>query len=127
MNEDDLGEMRREVERIKHRLDDIGHIQAFQVRASGEAKEEILKFFAGKVGQTRAKLYLEVDGSRSVSEIAEAIDDVSESTASRRLSDMYEYGLIGSDTERGAKVYHHTVLERALKLTKALEDRAYDS
>lgn len=125
-SEDDIHEMRRELERIKDRVDQIGHIQAQQVKADGEMLDWLLDFFEGKGGSTRAAIYLAVDGNRGVREIGEAAG-VDKGHASRTLKRMEEYGMLGSQIVAGAKVYHRSFLAKELHLHRRLEKLAYNS
>lgn len=118
--EDDLRELRREVERIKDRIDDIGHIQALQMRADAANKEHILKYFEGRGGDSKARIYLAADGSRSVSEIAREVG-LDQGQVTRKCQEMYEHGLLGWHADGTSKCYHKTVIERALRLSRDLE------
>lgn len=117
--EDDLRELRREVERIKDRVDDMGHIQALQVRANPDVEELILEYFSGPGGQNRAKIYLAADGTKGVTEIAEEVD-VATGLATMRCQEMHRLGLLGWEPVGNSKHYHKTVIERALNLSRKL-------
>ena len=114
VQEDDLRAMRREIERLKDKVDDIGHIQAQQVKADGKVRANELNLLTNR---TRAQLYLEVDGKRSVTELAQAVGK-HKSTASTHLSTMYEEGIVGADDVKGERVYKKNNLERALNLSR---------
>lgn len=120
VQEDDVREIRREVERIKDRIDDIGHIQALQVRADGNAKKLVLDYFSGPGGKNRARIYLAADGTKGVTEIADELD-VAAGLVTMRGQEMYERGLLGWESVGNTKVYHKTVVERALNLSRELE------
>lgn len=126
VHEDDVREIRREVERIKDRIDDIGHIQALQVRADPEARKLVLAYFSGSGGRNRARIYLAADGTKGVSEIAVELG-VAQGLVTMRCQEMYERGLLGWEAVGNSKVYHKTVIERALNLSRELESVAFDT
>jgi hypothetical protein len=125
-NPDDLREIRREIERIKDRIDDIGHIQALQVRALGEVKKLVLSYFSGPGATNKARIYLAADGSRSVSEIA-AYVEINQGYVTRKCQEMFKLGLLGWQSHGRNKCYHKTIVERALHLSSDLESIADDS
>lgn len=124
--EDDMRELRLEVERIKDRVDDMGHIQALQVRANPDVEQLILDYFSGSGGQNRAKIYLAADGTKGVREIAKAAG-VSTGLVTMRCQEMHRLGLLGWEPAGNSKHYHKTVIERALHLSRKLESIANGS
>lgn len=126
VQEDDIQELRREVERIKDRIDDIGHIQALQVRALGDIKELVLDYFSGLGGKNRARIYLAADGTKGVTEIAKEVG-VAQGLVTMRCQELYDLGLLGWESDGNTKYYHKTVIERALNLSKELKSIAVDS
>lgn len=124
--EDDVREMRREIERIKDRVDQIAHVQAQQVKAEGQVEEYILEYFAGARGRKRAQIFLAADGRRGVTEIAVLVN-VGNATASRSLKRMEELGILGSFWKEGSKSYHQTALARELHLQRRIKKIADSS
>ena len=126
VDEDNLLAVRREVERIKDRLDDIGHIQLLEVRTRKEVRDHVMAFFVGAAGRTRASVYLAADGKLGVRGIASAVG-VDFSHVAKICKSMQELGLLGSEGIGSRKVYYKTALEDAFHITKALKRLANDT
>lgn len=124
VQEDDVREMRREIERIKNAVDDISHIQAQQAKADPRFMQSVLKVLSKT--KARVKIYLQVNGKRSVTEVAKAAG-VDVSTASRHLAALYDEGIIGAEDVKGERVYRTNNLERALNLSREVKKIADDS
>ncbi len=66
-------ETAKDVKEIKHRVKSIDNFQAFQLRAQKESVlSEIMDFFGNS--KRKAEVFLEVNGEKSVSEIASNLD-----------------------------------------------------
>lgn len=124
--EDDVREIRRELERVRDQIDDIKNIQALQVRAMGDIRELVLDYFSGRGGENKAKIYLAANGERSVTEIADKVG-VSKGYVTRKCKEMHDLGLLGWEPHGNSKLYHPTVIERALHLSNDLKSDVLDS
>jgi hypothetical protein len=125
VDEDDLRELRREVEAIRDDVSDMSHIQSLQVRADGRVAAEAIKYFDSGTTRTKVTIYLAVDGKRSVGEIAEMVER-HHSRVTRYGQEMEVLGILGSSTRQGRKIFRHTQLERAIQLSTLLKARAVD-
>jgi hypothetical protein len=125
VDEDDLREMRREVEEIRDEVADMSHIQSLQVRADGRVESLVLRYFESGATETKVAIYLAVDGKRSSAEIA---DEVGRHAAqvTRYGNQMIERGILGVSWVNGRKVLRYTRLERTIHLRRRLQALADD-
>lgn len=119
IEEDDLREMRREVEEIRDKVADMSHIQGLQVRADGRVEELVMAYFQEGATETKVRIYLAADGKRSSAEIAEIVER-HPSQVTRYGNEMIQWGILGVSWIKSTKVLRHTRLERTIHLTRQL-------
>lgn len=127
VEEDDLREVRREIEEIRDEVTDINHVQSLLARADERVIDLVLDYFRSGATETKVKFYLAVDDTRSASEIAEevGVDPAQISRYGREMTSQH-WGILGVRWEGGRKIYHHTTLERAFNLSVLLRDLVSD-
>jgi DNA-binding transcriptional ArsR family regulator len=105
-----------EVNYIKNKVDSIEKIQILNLRSNHALKEEYVTLFKSEKGLF--SVYKAVDGIRTQRDIV-STTALSEATVSRKLSTLFQYGLIEIKAIDGSKkIYQHTVAEKAFGLTK---------
>lgn len=127
VEEDDLREIRREMEEIRDDVSDINHVQSLLARADERVMDLVLGYFQSGATETKVKFYLAADDERSASEIAEevGIDPAQISRYGKEMTSQH-WGILGVRWEDGHKIYHHTTLERAFNLSARLRDLVSD-
>ncbi len=104
---------------IQHKVDSLEQTTAFALRADSDKHlGSVMKIF-GK-GKNRAKIYLAVNGDRSVQQIAELLS-IKPQNVSPALKILREEGLIEMrDSQGNSDIYAKTPLDRTLQITKKL-------
>lgn len=127
VEENDLREMRREIEEIRDEVTDMSHIQSLQARADGRVEKLVLEYFRRGATETKVAVYLAANDERNASEIAAevGIDPGQVSRYGRQMSSQ-EWGILGFRRDGNQKIYHHTKLEPALNLSRLLRDLVSD-
>lgn len=119
-DEDDLRELRREVEAIRDDVADMRHIQSLQVRADGRVATSATQYFESGATETKVAIYLTADGKRSSAEIAEVVG-CDAALVTRYGKQMLALGILGASWLKRRKVLRHTHLERAIRLSALLK------
>lgn len=127
VEEDDIREMRREIEEIRDRVTDISHIQSLQARAEGKVEELVLDFFRKGATETKVEIYLAANDRRSGAEIADEVE-IDPAQVSRYANQMASepWGILGFRWDGNSKIYHKTPLEPALNLSRLLRGLVSD-
>lgn len=127
VDEDDIREMRREIEEIRDEVTDINHVQSLLARADERVVNLVLDYFRKGATETKVKFYLAADGTRSASEIADevGIDPAQISRYGQEMTSQH-WGILGVRWEEGRKIYHPTTLERSFHLSALLQDLVSD-
>lgn len=121
VEEDDIREMRREIEEIRDEVADINHVQSLMARADGRIATLVLGYFRTGATETKVAIYQTVDGKRNGSEIASAVG-IDQAQVSRYGRQMVQQDILGDSWYGAEKIYHHTHLERAIHLSTLLRE-----
>ncbi len=112
----------KDIREIKYKVDAIEKSVDLLVRANRKPILDDLLSFFGKSNE-RVKVFLAVDGEKSVSQIAQQLT-LRPQNASRRISELEREGLITVKTTSGpTKIYAKTEKVRLLGLERQLEQR----
>lgn len=127
VEEDNLREMRREIEEIRDRITDISHVQSLQARADGRVEELVLSYFRSGATETKVGVYLSANDQRSGAEIAAevGVDPAQVSRYTKQMTSQ-KWGILGFRWDGNRKVFHYTPLEAALNLSGLLRDLVND-
>ena len=121
VDEDDLRELRREVEEIRDDIADMSHIQSLQGRADGRVEQLAMRYFEDGATETKVAIYLAVDGKRSGTEIATEVGR-DKALVSRYGKQMIELGILGFSWLDGkTKVLRYTRMESTIHLRRRLQ------
>jgi DNA-binding transcriptional ArsR family regulator len=109
----------RDIREIKHRVEGIEKSVDLLVRANRKDIIADLMNFFGK-SRERVKVFLEVDGERTVGQIAKVLQ-MEAQNVSRRITELFEEGLIKvKKITKAGKIYEKTEKVQILDLEKLL-------
>jgi hypothetical protein len=118
-------ELYNELRIIRSRIESIERGQEVLIRAERNAVlAEILPFFVKDA--TLGRIYLLIDGTRGQRQIGDDLSTsgfaASEATVSRKLDTLKDLELVVLDDRTAAgKIYRKTQFDRALRLTREIE------
>lgn len=114
--------MEKDVREIKWKVDGIEKSVDLLVRANRkEIITDLMEFFGRS--KDRVKVFLEIDGEKTVKEIWQALN-MKQENVSKRITELVEEGLIAVKKIRKAgKVYEKTEKVRILGLEKLLRKK----
>jgi len=105
--------------KIEHKVDSLEQTTAFALRAEKDKHFASVKEIF-KTGKRRAQIYLAVDGSRSVKEIAAHLR-MKQPNVSRELKILAEEGLLKIvDASGGRDTWAKNPIDRTLRITQFL-------
>ena len=105
--------------RIEHKVDSLDQTNAFALRADAAKHFAEVKKIFGR-SQRRAQVYLAVNGTRGVQEIAEHLS-MQRQNVGPELRVLAEEGLIEIiDTQGGKDIWAKKPIDRTLRITKFL-------
>lgn len=121
MTED--SETARDIKDIKHRVKSLDQFQVFQLKAQKDKiLDEVLEDFGNS--ERKARVYLEVDGKKSVSDIASSLE-MDQGNVSKLLKDLIGVIEVKEVTNRGEKIYKKRKQAKILDLSSKLNS-AFD-
>lgn len=115
--------MHQKVDRILGHVKSIDKLLPWLIKPQSE---EIIKDFINhfKDRKSTAKVYLEIDGEKTVSEIVKATGMLQPSV-SRSLRHLEEIGLIESYPKGNSTIYRKNEIDKIIGLSKELEKMIY--
>jgi len=113
------GELHHKVDKILRKVESIDNFMPWLVRPnSKQLKEELLNFFKKK--KRTAKVYLSIDGTRNVNQIAE-VTSLAQPNVSIEISVLANKGLIESIIINGNTIYKKNKIDKVLGLSFELD------
>lgn len=107
--------------RIEHKVDSLEQTTAFALRADADRHFASVKEIFGQ-SKRRAQVYLAVDGTRSVQEIAEHLK-MKRQNVGPDLKHLADEGLLEIiDSQGGKDIWAKKPVDRTLRIAKFLQD-----
>lgn len=112
-------ELHQKVDKILQRVESMDNFMPWMIRPQAkEIRALMLDFFKSKT--STAKVYMEIDGEKSVTAISKQLK-MKLPNVSREITILNEMALIEPKSIGNSKVYKKTKIDKVIGLSKALE------
>lgn len=113
------GELHEKVDKILQRVESMDNFMPWIIKPQAkQILEQMTEYFSKQV--SAAKVYLEIDGEKTVSTIGESLN-MKQPNVSREVAKLRDLGLIEPKSVGSSTVYQKTKIDKVIGLSKSLE------
>lgn len=112
-------ELHEKIDKILQRVESMDNFMPWLIKPqSKEIREDMMLFF--KKQTVAAKVFLEIDGNKTVSDIAKQLG-MKPSNVSREITKLIEMGIIEPKSVSATTIYQKTKIDKIIRLSEALQ------